>query len=181
MSWLARSIATSLRLDDGDNDNTNSDDFAEKVAAGETDSDRSDDDEQRGGGMKEDFSELKQTLTRQIWGVASFLAPPPPPPLPNRRERPDLFGADRNLEVRDEENEVDSAKCRSGGYRDLAQMLPFRLEDQIGGAVGITEESLAFASNIAHHPETWLDFPLSEEDDIDGNFYIPTHNWRIFC
>lgn len=177
MSWLARSIATSLRLDDDDANPPDSDNFAEKVAAGGTDSDRSDDDEeyadeQRGGGMKEDLSELKQTLTRQIWGVASFLAPPPPPPLPNRHQRPDLFAVDRDSAVSDEEIEVDSAKCRSGGYRDLGQMLPFRLEDQIGGAVGITEESLAFASNIAHHPETWLDFPLSEEDDIDGISYF---------
>ncbi|KAL8096257.1 uncharacterized protein LOC141708434 [Apium graveolens] len=168
MSWLARSIATSLRLDENDDQNQISGDF---VAAGETDSDQTDydDDEQRGGGMKEDFSELKQTLTRQIWGVASFLAPPPPPPppLPSLRQRSDLYAGDRSLEASDEEIEVDSGKCMSGGYRDLAQMLPFRLEDQIGGAVGITEESLAFASNIAHHPETWLDFPLSEEDDID--------------
>lgn len=183
MSWLARSIATSLRLDDNDDDNNNhiSDDFADKIAAGETDSDQTDDDEQRGGGMKEDFSELKQTLTRQIWGVASFLAPPPPPPpLPNLRQRPDLSAGDRSLEASGEEIEVDSAKCRSGGYRDLAQMLPYRLEDQIGGAVGITEESLAFASNIAHHPETWLDFPLfEEEEEINGNFYVSTHIWRI--
>lgn len=47
-------------------------------------------------------------------------------------------------------------------------IMSFRFEDQIGGAVGITEESLAFATNIAHHPQTWLAFPLSEEDDIDG-------------
>lgn len=181
MSWLARSIATSLRLDDNDDTNHHlSDDFADKIAAGETDSDQTYDDEQRGGGMKEDFSELKQTLTRQIWGVASFLAPPPPPPLPNRHQRPDLFAGDRSLEASGEEIEVDLGKCRSGGYRDLAQMLPYRLEDQIGGAVGITEESLGFASNIAHHPETWLDFPLFEEEDIDGNFYVFAHNLRIF-
>ena len=42
-------------------------------------------------------------------------------------------------------------------------------EDRIGDAVGVTEEVLAFAINIAHQPETWLDFPLEEEDDdIDG-------------
>ncbi|KAK1316371.1 hypothetical protein QJS10_CPA05g01619 [Acorus calamus] len=28
------------------------------------------------------------------------------------------------------------------------------------GAVGVTEEVLAFARNISRHPETWLDFPL---------------------
>lgn len=38
----------------------------------------------------------------------------------------------------------------------------------LGGAVGITEEVLAFARNIAMHPETWLDFPLDEEEDLDG-------------
>jgi hypothetical protein len=36
-------------------------------------------------------------------------------------------------------------------------------------AVGITEEVLTFAMNIAMHPETWLDFPIDEEDDTDGN------------
>jgi len=38
----------------------------------------------------------------------------------------------------------------------------------LGGAVGITDEVLAFARNIAMHPETWLDFPLDEEEDLDG-------------
>lgn len=36
-------------------------------------------------------------------------------------------------------------------------------------AVGVTEEVLAFARNIAMHPETWLDFPLDEEEDL-GDF-----------
>ncbi|GKV01461.1 hypothetical protein SLEP1_g14011 [Rubroshorea leprosula] len=37
-------------------------------------------------------------------------------------------------------------------------------------AVGITNEVLTFASNIAHHPETWSDFPLNPDEDLDGNF-----------
>ncbi|OEL34490.1 hypothetical protein BAE44_0004497 [Dichanthelium oligosanthes] len=37
--------------------------------------------------------------------------------------------------------------------------------------IGITEEVLAFATNIARHPETWLDFPLlPDDDDPDGPF-----------
>jgi hypothetical protein len=32
-----------------------------------------------GKGVKEDLSELTKSLTRQLWGVASFLAPPHPP------------------------------------------------------------------------------------------------------
>ena len=43
-------------------------------------------------------------------------------------------------------------------------------EDQEFNAVGITDEVLAFARNIAHHPETWLDFPLDPDEDLDGNF-----------
>jgi hypothetical protein len=38
----------------------------------------------------------------------------------------------------------------------------------LGGAVGITDEVLAFAGNIGMHPETWLDFPLDEEEDLGG-------------
>uniref|UniRef100_A0A0A9FZD3 BSD domain-containing protein n=1 Tax=Arundo donax TaxID=35708 RepID=A0A0A9FZD3_ARUDO len=37
--------------------------------------------------------------------------------------------------------------------------------------IGITEEVLAFAKNIARHPETWLDYPLLPDDDeSDGPF-----------
>ncbi|KAK3149462.1 hypothetical protein QOZ80_3AG0217700 [Eleusine coracana subsp. coracana] len=37
--------------------------------------------------------------------------------------------------------------------------------------IGITEEVLAFAQNIARHPETWLDFPLLPDDEeSDGPF-----------
>jgi len=35
-------------------------------------------------------------------------------------------------------------------------------------AVALTDEVVAFADNIAMHPETWLDFPLAEEEDNDG-------------
>lgn len=178
MSWLARSIANSLRIDDDD-------DLHRRTAAGgdeHTEEEGQDEEEEEQDrldnqqrGVKEDLSEFRETLTRQIWGVASFLAPPP-------NQQSDRSICDRNStgdsgpeDNSDEETSdfvrysgflSESEKYRSG-FSDLAHSLPFRLEDQIGGAVGITEESLAFASNIAHHPETWLDFPLSEEEDLD--------------
>ncbi|KAJ4895582.1 BSD domain-containing protein [Raphanus sativus] len=34
-------------------------------------------------------------------------------------------------------------------------------------AVALTDEVLAFARNIAMHPETWLDFPLDPDEDLD--------------
>ena len=45
-------------------------------------------------------------------------------------------------------------------------------EEELEGdcAVGVTEEVLAFARNIAMHPETWLDFPLDEEEDLGGMY-----------
>ncbi|CAN6459231.1 unnamed protein product [Victoria cruziana] len=57
MAWLARSLASSFNSDekdDGDGGDAN------------------------GRSVKEDLSELTKSFTRQLWGVASFLAPPPP-------------------------------------------------------------------------------------------------------
>ncbi|KAK1303661.1 hypothetical protein QJS10_CPB11g01466 [Acorus calamus] len=42
------------------------------------------------------------------------------------------------------------------------------------GAVGVTEEVLAFARNISRHPEIWLDFPLlADKEDRNGNHFRP--------
>ena len=41
------------------------------------------------------------------------------------------------------------------------------LEERGFGGVRITNEVLAFARNIGMHPETWLDFPIDEEEDLD--------------
>ena len=58
-----------------------------------------------------------------------------------------------------------------------SSFLPFGSEEEepgsegsaTGGAVGVTEEVLAFARNISMHPETWLDFPLfTDDEDSDG-------------
>jgi hypothetical protein len=50
-------------------------------------------------------------------------------------------------------------------------------------AVGVTDEVVAFANNIAMHPETWLDFPLADEEDDDGSFLAlnsPPVMWIVF-
>ena len=41
------------------------------------------------------------------------------------------------------------------------------LEEHGFGGVGITDEVLAFATNIGMHTEMWLDFPIDEEEDLD--------------
>ena len=44
-------------------------------------------------------------------------------------------------------------------------------EEEEMDAVALTDEVLAFARNIAMHPETWLDFPLDPDEDLDGITY----------
>ncbi|KAK3007055.1 hypothetical protein RJ639_016619 [Escallonia herrerae] len=193
MSWLARSIAHSLHIDDVDEDDdendavegrsSNADDQsrfeAEEVQAAEDDGDDDDLDrsENQGRGVKEDLSELGQTLTRQLRGVASFLAPPPhldrlSPPDSNRSDPPWQSGSGYASEEDDAESVVrggfsDAGGEFRGGDLNFTGFLLRRTEEEIAEAVGVTEEVLAFAKNIACHPETWLDFPLSEEDDLD--------------
>lgn len=202
MSWLARSIANTLRLDD-DEDNDNEDgvefnrnsqnDVVTRAANSSTashavDEDTStyeeidleersnndndyrsgsdvDDEDNQNRGVKEDLSELKETLTRQLWGVASFLAPPPPPLPPGKS---DLFGLDgdriENSGLSDGSEEEEGEYIGDGdGYLENSD----EVEEGESDAVGVTEEVLAFATNIAHHPETWLDFPLADEEEFD--------------
>ncbi|XP_039012524.1 uncharacterized protein LOC120141812, partial [Hibiscus syriacus] len=40
-----------------------------------------------------------------------------------------------------------------------------------GYTVDVTEEVVAFVRDIAMHPETWLDFPIPDNDDFDASFY----------
>ncbi|PIA29470.1 hypothetical protein AQUCO_06000075v1 [Aquilegia coerulea] len=174
-----------------------------------------------GRGVKEDLSELTKTLTRQLWGVASFLAPPPqsqsqstsfsdhsqpipsppppPPPPPrshsisdwNRWDSTDnlsvtadisdheISDQDRITGIRNDFKEIGgrfkseiSKLSNHKAVNELSKIasnfLPFGSEeDLIGNAVGVTKEVLAFARNIAMHPETWLDFPLADDEDSD--------------
>ncbi|KAM3342196.1 hypothetical protein P3S68_027162 [Capsicum galapagoense] len=187
MSWLARSISNTLRLDDDDehkhqqqklsNHNSQNDVVTPDVdedASTYEDIDlleersnkdyNSDDNDDRNRSVKEDLSEFKETLTRQLWGVASFLAPLPPPPPPPRK--PDLFKTDAELIDRPEliggSDEEEAEYVGNSDYQDDDVV-----ESEGGDAVGVTEEVLAFAANIAHHPETWLDFPFADEEEFD--------------
>ncbi|XP_057794330.1 uncharacterized protein LOC131010687 [Salvia miltiorrhiza] len=216
MSWLARSIADSLRLDDEEEDATAAaaveeamkpvEDSVPRPTANDTmlqedhprdsafsiEDRRSDSDGGASGnhgvdedvegdydrrGVKEDLSEFRESLTRQFWGVASFLAPPPPPPPPpplfNRSSiqlESDLAGSVNADEEGEEELlEYDERESGQSGESANSSQSKDDDEDTLEDAVGITEEVLAFARNIAHHPETWLDFPIEEEefDDFD--------------
>ncbi|KDP41593.1 hypothetical protein JCGZ_16000 [Jatropha curcas] len=217
MSWLARSLANSLRLDD-DDDSAEHDvapytphDFSPVKRYGEdaqstegAERRKQVEEEAQARGVKEDLTELKQTLTRQLWGVASFLAPPPTfndrsvsnlnQSEPSDRSEEGGHSDSEELEgIRQDFAEI-GGRFRSGvtgiskaasnyfpfgseenevennveGNEGEGEELEMEERDDWGaGAIGITDEVLAFARNIAMHPETWLDFPLDEEDDLD--------------
>ncbi|GLJ43343.1 hypothetical protein SUGI_0900310 [Cryptomeria japonica] len=217
MAWLARSF-TSTFQEESDEEG------GEKFGT----------EKDQGRGMKEDLSELTRSFTKQLWGVASFLAPPPAtsdttaakpadsPAALGSSLGPTAFDGDLQQEVveqtHDAENNVhgdtsENAQRLMGIRSDIAEisgsvrtglsrfssnkavheisklasnLLPFRRDSEgdeqegeeeksgafdkrsLISAVGITEEVLTFARNISMHPETWLDFPLfNDEDDLD--------------
>lgn len=225
MSWLARSLANSLRLDDDDDDD-DADEKCDVVSNLPHDppstspknlephhlqqqqqpqhNELGSENEAQARGVQEDLNVFKQTLTRQLWGMASFLAPPPTdsrPSSPSHRHTqsdPAAFSCNR-LEPSDQcvsENGEESEAQRIRRHFSNIEEESFRRvapetsgtnpnfisfgSESVGNeesemeeydferAVGITDEVLAFARNIAMHPETWLDFPIDEEEDTDG-------------
>ncbi|KAJ4844414.1 hypothetical protein Tsubulata_024943 [Turnera subulata] len=229
MSWLARSIANSLRLEDNDeeddedratNHNEENDvapaNHHEEGGGGEVKQQNSyrqqlqQEEEEEGGegfqdeeedgqgrGVREDLTELGQTLSRQLWGVASFLAPPAEPSVSHldqssddEGEPPDSerighdfaqiggriskmasnhlpFGSEDDRVLKVEKEGEEEGEEEDEEEREVEQANE-EYEDWEGiEVVGLTDEVLAFAGNIAMHPETWLDFPLDEEEDLD--------------
>ncbi|KAL5755119.1 hypothetical protein ACOSP7_023339 [Xanthoceras sorbifolium] len=188
MSWLARSIANSLKLDDDDDvvhepnhsPNTNTDTDTE-INSTADDQDQSTANTPRG--VKEDLTELTKSFSRQLWGVASFLAPPsqsePPMPDPRPPSDPDVSEDEAVIEgIKSDFAEI-SGKFKTGisklsnniSVSEITKMasnfLQFGSETELMDAVGVTEEVLLFARDIAMHPETWLDFPVPDEEDFD--------------
>ncbi|XVF61391.1 hypothetical protein PTKIN_Ptkin08bG0125600 [Pterospermum kingtungense] len=207
MSWLARSIANSLKLDEDEDDDVHNHAAPNPNPKPESDPNpnqsspshsHSSSDPNTPRGVKEDLSELTKTLTRQFWGVASFLAPPPPPSSDQPHDHtleekslrpssndPNEFSDEALIAgIRSDLSEI-GGKFKSGisklsnnlAASDFSKIasnfLQFGSEEESlekyesGNVVGLTEEVVAFARDIAMHPETWLDFPLPDDDDFD--------------
>ncbi|KAJ9566899.1 hypothetical protein OSB04_002865 [Centaurea solstitialis] len=197
MSWLARSIAESLQIqedeDEDDRPTTTTDNNSNKQQQQQEfnlEEDEQGSDSQTltgGGGVKEDLSEFTESLARQFRGVASFLAPPPPPPppppLPLRHRLPVVATRpDPSVSSPVSVDDVSNSDSRFGAGNGVSNSATFGDEDQEeengGDFVGVTEEVLTFAMNIAHHPETWLDFPLSEEEEENDDFEMSDTQWN---
>ncbi|KAJ7944547.1 BSD domain containing protein [Quillaja saponaria] len=218
MSWLARSIANSLKLDDDDDDNEANDNAktfntfneADVKSSPKPESEANQSDSQSPSsttstptarGVKEDLSELTKTFSRQFWGVASFLAPPPessnsqsqisdPNPAEPSNQSSEVSDPKASDEaiisgIRGDIAEI-SERFKSGisklsGNKTVSEItkiasnfLQFGSEEgksleeyELDGVVGVTEEVVFFARNIALHPETWLEFPLPDDADSD--------------
>ncbi|CAM0876005.1 unnamed protein product [Alopecurus aequalis] len=284
MSWLARSIATSLNIPD-DSGADDDPDALLAAAAASSPSSRIPPPpppphqlhSAATEGVKEDLTELSKTLSRQLWGVANFLAPPPgeasPSPSPSsagsqstaantppeiagiRNDFSEISGRFRTgisrisrhkavsgfstiasnffapedgedeelLEAANNKDLVDDVRLNredgedearhadevrheweekvrlgvgddearheweprvrhqvndgEGWHEDGPELDDARVrqeEEEVQeewDVIGITDEVLTFAANIARHPETWLDFPLlPDEEDSDGPF-----------
>ncbi|OIV92836.1 hypothetical protein TanjilG_00970 [Lupinus angustifolius] len=189
MSWLARTIANSLRLDEEEEEedlHNNGDNLISTQNKSETEPDpqspSSSASTPTARGVKEDLSEITKSISRQLWGVASFLAPPPDPDPNPPSEPSDSNATDEDIisGIRSDFEEI-SGRFRSGiskisGNKTVSEFTKFASNFlQIGsddghgldGVVGLTEEVLAFAGSIALHPETWLDFPHLVDPDSD--------------
>ncbi|CAN6923603.1 hypothetical protein F2Q70_00036062 [Brassica cretica] len=185
MAWLARSIANSLKIDEEEED--------EKETIEDPGSDKPSSPSalksQSPRGVKEDISELTKTFRSQLWGVASFLAPPPSSSDPTDEETRkswDLAEGDEDLIAGMRSDFVEIGGRFKTGISKLSGNLPVseitkmassfwqggdsEERDGVGDVIGVTEEVVGFARDLALHPETWLDFPFPEEDNNFDDF-----------
>nr|XP_017178767.2 uncharacterized protein LOC103400072 isoform X1 [Malus domestica] len=138
-----------------------------------------------------DLSFLRQTLGRQIRGVATFLAPPPSPPSsPSNDDVPSsnsLSQSQALLGIRNDLLEIggsfktglsllstNSNKAVTEISKFASSLLQLQNEaleeggaadddgDVGGGQVpGITDEVLGFVAEISVLPDCWIDFPMT--------------------
>lgn len=191
MSWLARTIANSLKIDEeneeesenpNNNNNNNPNPKSESQTDPQPESESPSASSPTARGVKDDISELTKSFSRQFWGVASFLAPPPDHDHDSktRDSDPNLADEDVIAGIRSDFAEI-SGKFKSGisklsGNKTVSEFtkiassfLQIGSEEEydLNGVVGVTEEVVNFARNLAMHPETWLDFPLPDDPDSD--------------
>ena len=60
---------------------------------------------------------------------------------------------------------------------NLHGLLPFTFEETEREAVGVNDDVIALATNLAAHPETWTDFPLPLEESMDACESIHWGTW----
>ncbi|KAJ4910554.1 BSD domain-containing protein [Raphanus sativus] len=185
MAWLARSIANSLKIDEDEDDdeketiikeNPIQDPGSDQQPSSPSSALKS----QSPRGVKEDISELTKTFRSQLWGVASFLAPPP---ATEEEEETRKSSEEEDVIAGIRSDFVEIGGRFKTGISKLSGNLPVSEitkmassfwqgggDDGVGDVIGVTEEVVGFAKDLALHPETWLDFPFPEEDNNFDDF-----------
>lgn len=140
--------------------------------------------------VKDDFSALGESLSRQLRGVANFLAPQSPPAVAvvaavdsSDSNSYSPLASQALQGIRNDLAEI-GGSLRAGFLmlsvgeisRFASNLLPFQshsandeedeeFEDEsVGGTPGITDEVLNFVTDISSRPEYWTDFPLELDD-----------------
>ncbi|OUZ99844.1 BSD [Macleaya cordata] len=142
-----------------------------------------------GQGVKENLSEIGKSISRQLWGVASFLAPPPVSTTTTTTDSTSDSTTDSSSQtlvgIRNDFAEI-SGSFKSGlsllsttkAVNEISRLatnlLQFPKEDDDEedelpeGIVGVNEEILEFVRVMSSRPECWTDFPLSlDKNDFD--------------
>ncbi|PPR96993.1 hypothetical protein GOBAR_AA23685 [Gossypium barbadense] len=160
MSWLARSLANSLSLDDDGNESASS-------------GDEENDDVSHDSRSSAPPLHLIHNEETEAKGEHRSLAPEQPSDQSISRDEEDPSDPAAVAGVRDDLAEIGGtlSKMESDyfpfGQGENGEENECEEEEEDFDVVGITDEVLAFARNIAHHPETWLDFPLDPDEDLD--------------
>ncbi|XP_058112071.1 uncharacterized protein LOC131255388 [Magnolia sinica] len=179
-SWLSLSLPNPFKSPSEEEEEED-----ERAAAGaEVESEEEEEEEDKAGGVKEDLTELTKTISRQLWGVASFLAPPPPPvgPTDSPPSSPSsqaLLGGIRNdfAEIGGTFKTGLSRLSSHTAVNEISRLASTLLQFQPDGdadddegsvsVVGVTEEVLEFANGMSASPLPWLEFPRLPKDDFD--------------
>ncbi|KAM7266009.1 hypothetical protein ACFE04_003692 [Oxalis oulophora] len=161
MSWLARSIANSLKFDD-DDENATEPDPNNPNPNSEPNSELNQNPQ---SGVREDLNDFTKTLTRQIWGVASFLAPPAPQTtdhVDQSKERENESDDDVEEEEEEEEGGGEGEEVIIAGIKsDFAE---------ISGKfkTGISKLSTNInVSEITKIASNFLQFGSEDDDGVD--------------
>ncbi|XP_043699443.1 uncharacterized protein LOC122650181 [Telopea speciosissima] len=189
MSWLSIPLPNPFKFQPPDDD----EDSAGKEVVVEEEEEES---SSPGGGVKEDLSELGKTISRQLWGVASFLAPPPVTSSPQspvdststddsssqtllgiRSDFAEIGGSFKSglslLSTNKAVNEISRLASnlllfpKDGDDEEGEDVDEFSVEGHGGDIVGVTEEVLEFVREMSMRSECWTDFPLSLENDFE--------------
>ncbi|KAF3319761.1 hypothetical protein FCM35_KLT22425 [Carex littledalei] len=163
MSWLARSLASSLRLSPFEEEQEPT---ATSNREPNTESESESESDNSNRTVQEDLSDLTQTLSRQFWGVASLLSTQNANPGSSTSDdHAEIAGSPRIDGIKNDFAEIgnqfkssislfSNAKVVTEVSKMATSLLQFGSEEE-----DIDEEVVVFVKNLSMHPKTWLDFP----------------------